>query len=185
MSSNALPSLARCASAPPGGHRQSYHASLQRPGLQDALACELEAKRQFVAMHRSLLRTAVSASTTRLHAQNRARALAKRRELAEESGKVYAESLKSIPPASEAMVNELALQLNLKMAHLFPGSRSQSSYFKLFHVMDRDRSGLISIFEFEQMVRTRLRIPPDAMSKHDIRALWRVVDEDASVIASG
>ena len=173
--------------------QQATVASLMRPlnkvteaNIRYAFEREHEAKRQYAEQHRVLLKTAVSSSRALLFAEKQAQGDAKRIEYQEESGKDLKAKLCAIVPASDAEVTNLAVQLNRAMCHLFPNSRSQASYFSLFRMLDKDKSGLMSFYEFIRMIREPLRLSAARMSQVKVEAMWRWVDRDASgLIAAG
>ena len=70
------------------------------------------------------------------------------------------------------------MKLNLAMCRVWPESRSQSSYFKLFRLCDRDGSGLMSFYELTKMIREVLRIPAERMGEAHLLSVWRSIDTD-------
>ena len=77
----------------------------------------------------------------------------------------------AVETASDEQAIAIAVKLNLAMCRLWPESRSQSTYFRLFRHMDRDNSGLISFYELRKAVRELLRIPPDKMGEPELLGL--------------
>ena len=59
------------------------------------------------------------------------------------------------------------------MCGLYPESRSQHAYFRLFRHMDADGSGLMTYPEMVRMVREVLKVPPSVMPDGEISAAWR------------
>lgn len=181
MSAPTLPAIERPATAP---RKSSLLAPQKRASeLGKSLDRENEAKRVAAAQLRVLRKTATAGSRLVLFASRRENVAAIQREWAEETGKDIAERLKEVEPASEKVVTDLANKINLAMCHVWPESRSQSTYFRLFKYMDRDGSGLISFYELTKMIRELLRLGPTKMSEDQIMAVWRWVDTDEDVRA--
>ena len=182
-SSASLPSLASRPSTSGSGvvWSSASAARLMRPlsraaELDTAQQAERDAKVMFVGAHRELLKMARASSTASLFADRKARAVAVRGERYAETGKDLMLKLKSRKPAGEDKVEQLSIALNVAMCHEWPEARSQSSYFKLFKLMDRDNSGLISYYELNKMVRGTLRLTPAQLSDKKLMRLWRWVD---------
>ena len=83
------------------------------------------------------------------------------------------------PPASEQVLQRVSTALNERMHQLFvdPATRS---WFSLFRRVDVDGSGLVSFFEFEQMVRKELKVAPSELSDGELRSVWVSLDDDGS-----
>lgn len=188
-SAEALPTLSRPATSQPALARGVSSAVLRprsRGELTEVLDLEDQARRAFIVNHRKLLRTAASSSRLLLQATRRTDALAARAYSEEYSGKDLKDKLRLVPPAADEVVETIATQLNQAMAHLWPQEKSQACYFKLFRHMDKDDSGLISLYEFTKMIRDLLKISPSTMSEEEVQGMWRWVDADASgQISSG
>lgn len=150
------------------------------PELDHVESAEFEAKKLRAQSHRDLINMARLSSTTNLHAQRKARAVAVRSERYAETGKDLMFKLKVCKPANEREVTQLSMALNAAMCHIYPQSRSQASYFNLFRFMDKDGSGLISYYEFLRMIRDQLKLPESRFPEAQVEAMWRWVDEDAS-----
>jgi hypothetical protein len=133
--------------------------SLLRPAraseMKAAMEAEGQAKREFAASQRMLNKTAREFSQQLLLFERRRNAEAVRAEQDVETGKDLKTLLGGVAPADDEQVTELARLLNVAMARMFPDMNGQSAYFKLFRWMDRDSSGLISLYEFSKMVRRR------------------------------
>ena len=148
--------------------------------LVSAFGKEDEARRRYIASHRSLLKTAASCSQEMLLARRKAHAVALRAEYDLETGKDLKVEFADIEPATDDQIHSLAQHLSRALCVLFPQSRSQSSYFNLFRMIDKDGSGLISYYEFTKMIRELLKIPAGEMSETQLRRTWRWVDKDNS-----
>ena len=148
------------------------------------MSSELQAKRNFAAQQRTLLKSAREMSSQLVEAEKRASAIAVRAEIEAETGKDLKRTLRHIPLADEESVVELSMRLNAAMVQLFPQARSQNTYFRLFRMLDKDLSGALSYFEFHRMVRDLLKLLPEDMSDDKVDAMWRFVDKDASGMIS-
>ena len=154
---------------------------LARPAeLAHAMSQELDAKRMRATQHRTLLKRAATSAVQLTHTRRREDAAALRAEQAVYTGKDTADMIKSVQPMAIAEVDEFAAKLNVAMCQIWPESRSQSSYFKLFRLADRNNSGLIEYYEFLKIVREVLRIPERKMSEAQVRSLWRWADMDGN-----
>jgi len=61
--------------------------------------------------------------------------------------------------------------------------RAAGNWYKVFNLVDQEGSGYIGFHEVLEMIRRPLpclSIPPERLPDRDIRALWRVMDEDLS-----
>ena len=148
--------------------------------LELAFAEELRARHLAASEHRTLLRTASAASRTILFEKRRTHVKALREEYDEQTGKDLAFKLRSIQPAKDEDLLRFAVELNVAMCRVWPESRSQSTYFRLYRLMDRDNSGLITYYELVKMCRDILKFTPQQMSEPKLLALWRSVDKDVS-----
>ena len=160
---------------------------LARPTeLASAFAAELEARKRSAARHRALLKTATASSRALLHATRRSHVATVRAEWDSLTGKDLMERLKMVQPASDAEMDDLSVKLNVAMCRAWPEARSQSSYFRLFRLMDRDSSGLISFYELVKMLRETLHLPHNKLGEDHVLKVWRAIDRDSSgTIASG
>ena len=166
--------------------QQGQQRPRSRGELTEVYDLEHAARIKFIESQRRVLKSASSTSRLLLAVTRRTEALALRAVSDEYSGKDLKEKLAEVPPAEDAAVVELATKLNTAMAHLYPQDKTQASYFKLFRHMDKDQSGLISLYEFEKMVREVLKIPVSKMPETEVQGMWRWVDADASgQISSG
>ena len=146
--------------------------------LQVAFESESLARQRAAAEHRALLKTAAETSREALYTARRKHVKAVRKEWDEMTGKDLASRLRAVAPATDAQVESFAVQLNIAMCRLWPEAKSQSSYFKLFRLMDIDKSGLISFYELVKTARNTLSITEHEMSEHQLLCLWRCVDTD-------
>ena len=119
--------------------------------LELAFAEELRARHLAASEHRTLLRTASAASRTILFEKRRTHVKALREEYDEQTGKDLAFKLRSVQPAKDEDLLRFAVELNVAMCRVWPESRSQSTYFRLYRLMDRDNSGLITYYELVKM----------------------------------
>lgn len=148
-----------------------------------ALNRENDAKHVAATHMRALRNSATAGSRSLLLARRRDNVIAIRKEWDEQTGKDLAARLSDIEPASDEVVTKMAIQLNMAMARVWPESRSQSSYFKLFKLMDKDHSGLITLYELGRVTRELLRV---ALTEELLLAVWKWVDSDGNgTIKSG
>ena len=148
-----------------------------------ALIKEGEAKRVAAAHAKFLRDSATHGSRALLLAKRVKDAEDLRAENARWTGKDLAAELKGVDVASDEEVTKYAVALNMAMARVWPESRSQSSYFKLFKLMDKDKSGLITFYEFSRTCRELFRMK---MTDDELLRVWKWVDQDVSgTIKSG
>jgi len=157
---------------------ESLLKPLFRGEMADVLLGEHEAKHVATQQLRELRKTASASSKALQFARRRANAASLRREWDNETGKDIAVLVKDIPPASEAEISSIAVQLCAAMCKKWPEARAQSSSFRLFRMMDCDNSGLISFYELTKMIRESLKISSEKVSERDLLKVWRAIDVD-------
>ena len=72
---------------------------------------------------------------------------------------------------------EMSRFFNMELNRLPPNARS---WYTLFRKVDEDSSGLISYQEFENMVRSHMRLTADAVPRKKLHRIWLKMDEDLS-----
>jgi len=169
-------------------HAVTLSQSLLRPKraaeMHEVLQMEHEARKACARKHRELLKVASASTKRMLHLRRREHAEALRAEYDAETGKDMKYKLRDVEPATDAEVVEWSNKLNVAMCRKWPQERGQSTYFKLFRWMDRDGSGLITLYELDKMIRELLHLR--LMREAEIQRVWRWVDVDSSgTISSG
>lgn len=152
-------------------------------GEQDykhAMAAQLQAQKRLARIQKELMRAASTSALEAKREEKRLAAMAIKRTTEELVGRGHFGAFEDGPPASDIEVSALAMMFHKCLGSLFPGPTEQRSWFKLFHLIDEDRSGRISFLEFSKMVRTHLGIPRAELPEAKLRALWKALDEDSS-----
>ena len=87
--------------------------------------------------------------------------------------------LADVDAASEADLVTLAEQLTTRNTQLFPNA--ERGWFKLFRLIDEDKSGQIDYEEFSRvMVRGHLKLSALELPERSLQAAWKAIDTDAS-----
>jgi Ca2+-binding EF-hand superfamily protein len=83
--------------------------------------------------------------------------------------------------AKPSEVEFVANLLNQRMDEMIQ-DKSARSWFKLFIHMDDDGSGNVTFIELVDMIRNELKVPEASVSREQLLAVWRVLDDDNSGI---
>ena len=169
------PNLARA--APPKSDKTGAEE------YQAAVAAEQAAKRRLARIQKELMK---SASESAIRAQKEqkladARAVRHTTEEMKRDGQGMGayDAEDNTPAASEVEVTELAIRLHRQMSSLF-GQGQQRMWYKLYLIMDEDRSGRITYVALRTMIRSNkgLQINRAEMSENKIKSLWKALDVD-------
>ena len=77
--------------------------------------------------------------------------------------------------ATKEDIMDLSVLLNIAMRRTLPYGATMS-WFKLFRHVDSERSGLISYYEFVEMVRKPLKLSVQKLPDARLHAVWRALD---------
>lgn len=86
-----------------------------------------------------------------------------------------AKALAAIQPASDAELEALSIELNKKIAIIFPNPLARQ-WFRLFKHIDKDDAGRIYYEKFKAFVRDELELSKEKLPDTKFDSLWRKLD---------
>ena len=146
--------------------------------VRQALASELEARRQLTRLQREMRQIERNEVMEANRSARAAAGVALRRDIDVRVGRDLTEKYKTVPYASEEEMVRLATQLQTSLD--LSMSTVGTSWFLLFREMDEDASGRISFAELREACRKSLRLKPSELPDSKLASVWRTLDADAS-----
>jgi Ca2+-binding EF-hand superfamily protein len=111
-----------------------------------------------------------------------------RRERDAQLSRFVLEDTDGVPPlaATAEELEAVSVLVNRQMDQSALYDSASRSWYRFFLHMDSDRSGNISYWELQDLIRTELKLSNRVLSEEQLKAIWRSLDADASgLITSG
>ena len=150
-----------------------------RQAIVEGLDAEMTAKRRVNRLRRDLARSRSEAALNDVRDRNRARVMAAKAEYEALRGAHLKGVQGSVPPASDAEVRALALQMveHMERTEVDPSNRG---WYVLFKRMDVNKDGLITYAELIECIRGSMRLDKEMLPEAKVQAVWNSIDMDGN-----
>lgn len=144
---------------------------------ESALQQEIAMKRRLNKLQQQLTKSASTSAIEAVRARNRATAAQLKEELVRMSETEMKDDLAAVEPAPPELLSKLAVAFHERLDHLYPDNKG--GWFKLFRILDRDSSGLVTFPEMLRMVRVELRMSERRLPMPTLMSVWAAIDVDS------